>query len=129
MTRENAFSEEDLRELGITAETWGLGIQNGSFPGHVACADGEMIGYCFGDRETGEITVLAVLPEHEGKGIGKALLGLMISELRHSGFSRLFLACSSDPNVRSYSFYRHLGWRTTGQQDASEDEILELLIV
>lgn len=128
LTRENAFSEEDLRKLGITAETWGLGIQNDSFLGHVACMDGQMIGYCFGDRETGEIMVLALLPEYEGQGIGKALLGLVINELRPLGFSRLFLACSSDPSVRSYSFYRHLGWRSTGQWDAAGDEILELLI-
>ncbi len=87
-----------------------------------------MIGYCFGDRDTGEIVVLALLPAYEGRGIGKTLLAMMIEKLEDQGFQRLFLACSSDPNVRSYSFYRHLGWKPTGERDESGDEILELLV-
>ncbi|TCW78751.1 GNAT family N-acetyltransferase [Burkholderia sp. SRS-46] len=128
LTRENAFSEEELRALGITAESWGAGILDGSVPGFVACMDGRIIGYCFGDRDTGEIVVLALLPAYEGQGIGKTLLGLMTENLRRRGFNRLFLACSSDPNVRSYSFYRRLGWTSTGERDEAGDEILELSI-
>ncbi|HGE2196673.1 GNAT family N-acetyltransferase [Pseudomonas aeruginosa] len=128
LTRENAFSEEELGALGITTESWSTGIRDGSCPGFVACMDGQMIGYCFGDRDTGEIVVLALLPAYEGRGIGKTLLAMMIDKLEHQGFQRLFLACSSDPNVRSYSFYRHLGWRPTGERDESGDEILELLV-
>ncbi|RTT41017.1 GNAT family N-acetyltransferase [Pseudomonas aeruginosa] len=128
LTRENAFSEEELGALGITTESWSTGIRDGSCPGFVACMDGQMIGYCFGDRDTGEIVVLALLPAYEGRGIGKTLLAMMIEKLEHQGFQRLFLACSSDPNVRSYSFYRHLGWRPTGERDESGDEILELLV-
>ncbi|MDR0208830.1 MAG: GNAT family N-acetyltransferase [Pseudomonas putida] len=126
LTRENAFSKEELRALGITTESWSMGIQDGSCPGFVACVEGRMIGYCFGDRETGEIVVLALLPRYENQGIGKTLLAMMVDELKHQGFNRLFLACSSDPKVRSYSFYRHLGWRPTGERDESGDEILEL---
>lgn len=128
LTRENAFSEEDLRALGITAQSWSAGIQDGSSPGFVACLDGRMIGYCFGDRDTGEITVLALLPAYEGRGIGRTLLGLMIEDFKRKGFKRLFLACASDPDVRSYGFYRRLGWTATGEQDAYGDDILELSI-
>ena len=126
MTRENAFSEEELKELGVTAESWSTGIADGSCPGFIACASGDMIGYCFGDRDTGEIVVLSVLPEYEGQGVGKTLLGMMVEKLKKQGFHRLFLACSSDPNVRSYSFYRYLGWSPTGEKDQFGDEILEI---
>lgn len=125
MTRENAFSVERLAALGITLESWRAAIADGSLPGHVATADGRIVGYCFGERETGEIAVLALLPEHEGQGVGKALLNLVVADFKAFGFARLFLSCSSDPAVRSYGFYRHLGWRSTGEFDDRGDEILE----
>lgn len=124
-TRENAFSVEELKALGITLESWQTGIADGSLPGHVALVDGELAGYCFGDRDTGEIAVLALLPAYEGHGIGKALLALMVDEFKGLGFQRLFLGCSPDPQVRSHGFYRHLGWQPTGEFDAAGDEVLE----
>lgn len=125
MTRENAFSVAELAERGITLESWRDAIADGSLPGHVAIEDGKIVGYCFGHSDSGEIAVLALLPNHEGKGIGKALLALMVEELGQLGFERLFLGCAADPQVRSYGFYRHLGWRSTGSFDEAGDEILE----
>ena len=125
MTRENAFSVEQLAALGITLESWRSAIADGSLPGHVAIFDGRIVGYCFGERETGEIAVLALLPEHEGQGVGRALLNLVIADFKEFGLGRLFLSCSSDPAVRSYGFYRHLGWRSTGTFDDRGDEVLE----
>jgi GNAT superfamily N-acetyltransferase len=126
-TRENAISEERLRSLGITAETWGASIREERLPGFVAYSGQHMAGYCFGDAGTGEIVVLALLPSYEGRGIGKRLLNLTVEELRRLGHRRLHLGCSADPVVRSYGFYRRLGWRSTGNVDERGDEILELL--
>ncbi|MNK78033.1 Acetyltransferase (GNAT) family protein [compost metagenome] len=123
-TRENAFSVDELEALGITLESWQAGIADGSLPGYVALVDGELAGYCFGERDTGEIGVLALLPAYEGQGIGKALLALMVEEFKGLGFQRLFLGCSPDPQVRSHGFYRHLGWKPTGEFDAAGDEVL-----
>lgn len=127
-TRENAFSEEQLNALGITVDTWREGIRDGSAPGYVCCVDEAVVGYCFADRESGEILVLALLPAYERAGIGRRLLQLMVQELRAHGFTKLFLGCSTDPATRSYGFYRHLGWQSTGQLDAAGDEILELVM-
>ncbi|MFZ6049590.1 GNAT family N-acetyltransferase [Pseudomonas sp. CR3202] len=124
-TRENAFSEEQLRELGITVDTWSDGIRDGSCPGYVCCMDDRMIGYCFGDRGSGEIVVLALLPEYEGQGIGRMLLQFVVDDFKVAGFKRLFLGCSTDAAVRSYGFYRHLGWVSTGELDDAGDEVLE----
>ena len=123
-TRENAFSVDELEALGITLESWQAGIADGSLPGYGALVDGELAGYCFGERDTGEIAVLALLPAYEGLGIGKALLARMIEEFKGLGFQRLFLGCSPDPQVRSHGFYRHLGWKPTGEFDAAGDEVL-----
>jgi GNAT superfamily N-acetyltransferase len=124
-TRENAVSVEGLRRRGVTHESWSRDVAQGLLPGYI-CLDGErMVGYCFGNRATGEIVVLALLPDWEGKGIGKHLLNLVVRDLTALGLQRLFLGCSSDPQVRSYGFYRHLGWRSTGSFDATQDEVLE----
>lgn len=124
-TRENAFSAEQLAALGIDAGSWQAWIADGSVPGHVAEVAGRMVGYCFGDRHSGEIMVLALLPEWENHGIGKALLARMIEDFRRWGFARLFLGCAAEPALRSHGFYRHLGWRPTGAIDALGDEVLE----
>lgn len=125
MTRENAFSVEKLAALGVTLESWRAGIADGSLPGHVATQGETIVGYCFGERETGEVAVLALLPEHEGQGVGRTLLSLVAADFKAFGLARLFLSCSADPASRSYGFYRHLGWRSTGSFDDRGDEILE----
>src|SRR5450830_2148136 len=71
-TRQNAIAKESLAELGITAASWAEMIASGNLPGQISHQDGQMLGYCFGDRESGEIVVLTLLPEAEGLGIGKA---------------------------------------------------------
>nr|WP_268248135.1 GNAT family N-acetyltransferase [Paludibacterium paludis] len=97
---------------------------DGSFPGYICCVDGRMAGYCFGDSGSGEIVVLALLPEYEGQGTGKTLLGLMVEDFRQAGFTRLFLGCAA----RSHGFCRHLGWKPTGHIDDLGDEILDLAL-
>jgi GNAT superfamily N-acetyltransferase len=127
-TRQNAFSEDRLRSVGVTAETWAAGIDSGSLPGHVCVVDGNVVGYCFGDRESGEIVVVAVLPEFEGLGVGREVLRRTADELVALGHRRLYLSCSPFPESRSYGFYRHLGWRSTGTIDGNGDEVLELVV-
>ncbi len=123
-TRENAVSAQRLADIGITVESWGDHIRTGKLPGHVCTHQGELAGYCFGDRGTGEVVVLALLPAFEGQGMGKELLGRVVQDLVAAGHDRLFLGCSNDPASRSHGFYRHLGWRPTGAMDAHGDEIL-----
>ncbi|TDV29876.1 GNAT family N-acetyltransferase [Stenotrophomonas sp. CC22-02] len=126
-TRENAFTAAQLTELGITPESWAAGIAHGDSIGRVAWEGERMLGYCFADRDSGEVLVLALLPDYEGRGIGRQLLQEVVSLTRDAGHQRLFLACSADPRSRSHGFYRRLGWRPTGEIDEAGDEILELI--
>ncbi len=125
LTRENAISEHRLAEIGITAQTWGDDIRSGALPGYLCLDDKHVVGYCFGAAKSGEVVVLVVMPSHESRGIARHLLGLVCNALARLGHHRLFLGCSSDPKVRSHGFYRHLGWRSTGQLDQYGDELLE----
>lgn len=127
-TRENAFNEEQLRSIGITAESWAENIRTGALPGYLCIVDGNIIGYCFGSRETGEIEVLIVLPDFEDRGIGRELLQRTSRRLAELGHRRLYLGCSPYPTSRSYGFYRRLGWKSTGTFDARGDEILEIFV-
>ena len=127
-TRENAVSEERLRSIGITAESWRENIRSRAVPGHVCTFEGKLVGYCFGARETGEIEVLVVMPDFENLGIGRELLTRTTKQLAKFGHRRLFLGCSPSPSSRSYGFYRHLGWRSTGTFDEHGDEILEIVV-
>jgi len=70
----------------------------------------------------------ALLPDFENLGIGRELLDRTSKELAKLGHARLFLGCSPDPRSRSYGFYRHLGWRSTGTYDQYGDEILEIFV-
>ena len=53
LTRENAVSEQRLREVGITVESWATDIRTGALPGVVCVANEQMVGYCFGAAATG----------------------------------------------------------------------------
>ena len=116
-TRENAFSMQQLAELGITEETWAAGINQGAVVGFVCESQQQLVAYCFAELEAGEVLVLAVLPEHEHQGLGKQLLALVLEQLKQHGFERSFLGCARDANMRSHGFYRHLGWLPTGELD------------
>lgn len=126
-TRENAVSESRLRSYGITVETWSEDIRAGALSGWICEHAGEMAGYCFGAPETGEVVVLAMLPDFENRGIGRQLLERVVDQLKGAGHARLFLGASPDAATRSYGFYRHLGWRPAGKLDDHGDEILEFV--
>ena len=127
LTRENSVSEQRLASIGITTQSWADDIRSGELPGFVCTAGDDMAGYCFGSATTGEVVVLALLPAYEGKGIGRDLLSQIVSLLHRLGHKQLFLGCSADPSVRSYGFYRHLGWRSRGHLDRHGDEVLEFV--
>ncbi len=125
-TRQNAISAAELAAMGITAGSWAEDIRSGATPGHVAWLGETLAGYCFGDRDSGEVLVLALRPEFEGQGLGRDLLARVVQQLAVQGHRRLFLGCSTDAASRSHGFYRHLGWQPTGRLDGHGDEILEL---
>ena len=125
-TRENVLSKEQLAEFGITPGSIAGHVVEGRIRGWVCSHDADLGGFCNGDRETGEILVLAVLPEYEGRGIGTRLLAHVVDWLRSIGFDTLWLAASPDPGMRAYGFYRSLGWRPNGRIDENGDEILVL---
>jgi hypothetical protein len=64
--RENPISKEQLAEFGITPESIARHPEDSRIRGWVCSHESGLVGFCNGDRETGEILVLAVLPEYTG---------------------------------------------------------------
>jgi ribosomal protein S18 acetylase RimI-like enzyme len=125
-TRENPISREHLASLGITSESIAQDMAAGRVKGWVCSHGLDLVGFCNGDTHTGEVLVLAVLPDFERKGIGTSLLSRVVELLRSAGCGALWLAASPDPTTRAYGFYRSLGWRPTGEKAHNGDEVLAL---
>jgi len=125
-TRENPVSCDQLAKLGITPDVIAGQIASSRIKGWVCSHESNLIGFCNGDGETGEVLVLAVLPEYEGRGVGSNLLAHVVEWLRSVGFNSLWLAASPDAATRAHGFYRSLGWRPNGKIDENGDEILVL---
>jgi GNAT superfamily N-acetyltransferase len=125
-TRENPIPRRYLTFIGITPESWAASLRSGRERTWV-CFDGVApAGFCGANALHGEVVVLAVLPEHEGRAIGTRLLTCAVDWLRSRGCSRLGLATNPDPEGRAYGFYRSHGWRPTGERQENGDEILVL---
>lgn len=72
-TRDNPLSAEHLASLGVTSDSWSPLMERQQIQGFVAESASEVVGFCFGDQRSGEVQVLAVLPDFEGVGIGRRL--------------------------------------------------------
>jgi ribosomal protein S18 acetylase RimI-like enzyme len=105
----NDNGREELVRLGITPESVSRMLGQ-SHRGWLCEADGRIVGFAMGNRESGELWVIAVLKEFESRGIGKRLLTLVEEWLHYAGWSELWLTTDTDDRLRAVGFYRHLGW-------------------
>ncbi len=117
LTRENPYPREALRAIGITEEstTAALGTTH---RGWLCEVGGRKAGFAIGDGSTGELCVIAVLPEFEGRGIASGLLRAVEDWLFSAGWEELWLWTSSDPGKRAYSFYLRRGWTVSEKKEA-----------
>ena len=62
---------------------------------------------------TGELGMLYLLPDHVGRGLGRALHDRALDALRGAGFDRATLWVL-EANERGRGFYEHVGWAPDG---------------
>ena len=108
-TRENVFSMEELAALGITPASVEEMMES-SHRGWLCEVGGRVVGFAVGNRITGEIWVIALLPEYEKKGIGGHLMDRIETWLWEEGWSEIWLTTDLDMSLRAYGFYRQRGW-------------------
>lgn len=109
-TDENKLSMRDLTEIGITEESL-VGKMQNNYKGWLCEIDNKPVDFAMGDKETGELWVIAVLPNYINRGIGSRLIRLVEDWLFASGCNRLWLATDIDEKLRAYSLYKKNGWK------------------
>jgi GNAT superfamily N-acetyltransferase len=116
--------EELAEDYGITPESLAAAMET-HVQGWLCEEGGRAVGFAMGDRSNGEVQVVAVLPSHEGRGIGKELLLAVQQWLFAEGHVEIWLRANPDPDVRATGFYRRLGWRRSGDIMGG-DEVLRM---
>jgi GNAT superfamily N-acetyltransferase len=69
---------------------------------------GRILGFSAADTRDGTIWALFIDPDHEGRGIGRALLAKACDVLRQAGHRTATLG--TEPGSRADGFYRQAGW-------------------
>lgn len=103
------MSLEELASIGVAPDSIAAAIQ-GSHRGWLFEEEGEVGGFAMGDSAASELTVMAMLPEYEGKGIGGALLQRVEEWLASEGCEKIWLTTDTNPTLRAYGFYLRQGW-------------------
>jgi GNAT superfamily N-acetyltransferase len=111
MVRENRLSTPIPRERLVAALA-----DRGR--GWVADDGGEIVGFSFVDDLDASIWALFLMPEWEGKGLGRVLLDHAVNWLHGRGHRMIWL--STEPGTRAEGFYAHLGWRRVGVTPSGE---------
>lgn len=113
----NPSSFEEFREAHLAAHDLDPGLSV------VADASGVMAGFLLArvwhEASTGFVDVLAVHPEHQGRGLGSALLRHGFAGFAAAGLRRAQLGVASD-NPRAFELYRRVGMRRKFRFDVYE---------
>jgi GNAT superfamily N-acetyltransferase len=85
--------------------------------GWVAESAGEIVAFCYADKVNASIWALFVRPDHEGQGLGKALLARAVDWLFDVGHECVHLTTGA--GTRADRFYAAQGWlrRPVGAAD------------
>jgi GNAT superfamily N-acetyltransferase len=87
--------------------------------------NGRVLGFSAADTRDGTIWALFIDPDHEGRGIGRALLAKACDMLREAGHGTATLG--TEPGSRADRFYREAGW-TALHIDGRGEQVFRLAL-
>lgn len=129
----NTFSDISDTQADLAAIEQNYIIGGGNF--FVATTeDGQLKGFV-GLRNQGDghavLKRLAVLPEYEGQGTGRALVSELIEWARQNGFDRITLQTGGDEEAKA-KIYEKVGFVVTGtvpKEHKADEWLMELTLV
>jgi GNAT superfamily N-acetyltransferase len=101
-TDENRLTLDQLAALGINENSVREKLLS-RHQGWLCEEQGSVVGFAMGDRSSGEIWVIAMLPTYIRRGIGGALLEKVETWLFSEGYSSLWLTTDVDTRLRAYA--------------------------
>lgn len=114
-TVENAITMERLEsDYGVTRKSVADAMTR-NVQGWLCEDSGTAVGFAMGNGASGEVLVVAVRPEYEGRGVGRGVLERVRDWLFSAGHDEIWLLTTPDPSLRAVGFYHSLGWRGTGK--------------
>lgn len=103
-----AVSENRLRDPGRVTRQMYEDFLERDGRGWIAQVNGITVAFSYANKLDGSIWALFVDPEHEGKGLAKALLGQATAWLFDTGYSEITL--DTGAGTRADLFYARQGW-------------------
>jgi GNAT superfamily N-acetyltransferase len=88
--------------------------------GWVCVVENTIVGFAIADLQDNNIWALFILPEYEGRGIGKQLHKIMLDWYFAKTQQTVWL--STDAGTRAEHFYKKTGWTATGKYEMQYDE-------
>ncbi len=108
----NAVKENRLSDPSLVPDSDYAAFILRKGKGWVCEVEKTIVGFSFVDLEKENIWALFVLPDHEGKGIGRKLHDEMLNWYFSLGRNAVWLGTA--PETRAEKFYRRIGWRENG---------------
>ena len=105
----NDRGAEEMAALGISHDSV-LARLRSDHAGWIVLLDGKPVGFAMANRSNGELWVVAVRPECEGRGLGRELMRQAEAWLFSHGWEEIWLTTHADEQSRAAGFYRQLGW-------------------
>jgi GNAT superfamily N-acetyltransferase len=106
---ENYQSREELADLGVTPAAIAILLQTDG-RAWIAEIDQQPVGFSIVNAAENTIFGLFVLPDFEGRGVGRSLMQHAENWLWLQNSNEIWLLTENNPNLRAYGFYQHLGW-------------------
>jgi GNAT superfamily N-acetyltransferase len=122
-TYHNLLPADFLDRMSVDELTrrWAAILSQAREPIFVAEEEGRVVGFASGGAERernpdyqAEIYAVYLLPQAQGRGLGRALVGAVASALHAAGHRSLLIWVLRD-NLPARGFYEHLGGRIVGE--------------